>query len=157
MCCRGKNRQLANFQTCVKLLNADYRGKTSSNRLTSSCVIKTNAGQPNPSVLSNISKMKLMLVVLCAFLSFADAQFGFGGFGGRINAQLPGLGGLNVNNVQIPGLGGINAQIPRLDGVEDLARTAINTALSCMVQVNPIEEEILFDFLFQSFHCRFKS
>jgi hypothetical protein len=51
-------------------------------------------------------------------LTFVDAQFRFGGFGGRINAQLPGLGGLNVNNIQIPGHRAINEQVPNLNEIQ---------------------------------------
>lgn len=93
--------------------------------------------------------MKVILVIFLGFINFVHAQFGFGGFpGGRLNAQIPGLGGFGGQipglggfnaqipgiggiNAQIPGIGGVNVQVPRIDGVQELVGSAINAALNC--------------------------
>lgn len=109
--------------------------------------------------------MKFFVLLCCVTFQSVTAQFGFGGFGGRLNnqqggfiGQFPGLGGnlqipglgVGNGNAQVPGLegrigqdqgaGGITAQVPGfnvqlqgLNGLQNLANSAINAALNCEI------------------------
>jgi hypothetical protein len=92
------------------------------------------------------SEMKVFSTFFCVLVKiiFVDAQFGFGGFpqipGTGFNGQVPNtqLSGGRIN-AQVPGVGGINLQLPGISSL--LGGLGIN-----VLQLNLEETNVLNDF-----------